>query len=440
MTPCPSDADVHPGQRVHACGGTGCDDGGVTKRGSGFPFRATAVAGGLTAVTAATVSAAWVGVAVYLAKMLLTPDHDRPDNILIRDVSPEGERITLGATADTVVPGRYGLWFAGNSGHLRVGEVLERDEDAGTVVRAVDCVDWGVPAPGPGRWDSYYYATDPGDALGMHCADVHIPSEVGDLPAWHVPAGPPAVDEAGGRGKVTQPGDAPPGNPRWAILVHGRGATRHETVRGVPVLHEMGFDVLIPSYRNAPGAPASADGLYNLGLTEWRDVESSVAYAVEHGAAEVVLFGWSMGGAIVLQMLDQSPLAPLVTRVVLDSPVIDWADVITHQAALRRIPAPLTMLAQTLLGARWSRRLVGVLEPIDVARTSWQYRADELRHPMLLIHSVADDFVPVGPSRELARKRPDLIRYEEWSLARHVKEWNTDPGRWNRAVREFLTR
>ncbi len=45
----------------------------------------------------------------------------------------------------------------------------------------------------------------------------------------------------------------------WAVLVHGRGATREECLRGVPVLHRLGLTTLVPSYRNdrdAPGDPA----------------------------------------------------------------------------------------------------------------------------------------------------------------------------------------
>ena len=91
-----------------------------------------------------------------------------------------------------------------------------------------------------------------------------------------------------------------------------------------------------------------------------------------------------------------------------------------------------------LLGAGWARRLVGVHEPLDVARTDWQHRADELRHHLLLIHSADDEFVPVGPSRELAARRPDLVDYAEWRTARHVKEWNLDPATWERRVADYL--
>jgi pimeloyl-ACP methyl ester carboxylesterase len=191
-------------------------------------------------------------------------------------------------------------------------------------------------------------------------------------------------------------------------------------------------------YRNDIGAPASPDGRYNLGLSEWRDVEAAIVHALANGAEEVVLLGWSMGGAIVLQVLGRSWLAERVTHVVLDAPVIDWADVLRHQASLNNVPGPVGALSRSLIGNRSARRLVGVHEPLDVARTDWVSRAAELAHPTLIIHSEDDEFVPAGPSAALARRRPDLVRYEPWRVARHTKEWNVDPQRWDAVVRDFL--
>jgi pimeloyl-ACP methyl ester carboxylesterase len=90
-----------------------------------------------------------------------------------------------------------------------------------------------------------------------------------------------------------------------------------------------------------------------------------------------------------------------------------------------------------MMGREWGKRLVGVHDLLDVAQTDWVTRADELTHPMLLIHSADDEFVPVGPSRALAERRPDLVEYEEFRVTRHCKEWNVDPQRWERAVRDF---
>jgi fermentation-respiration switch protein FrsA (DUF1100 family) len=91
-----------------------------------------------------------------------------------------------------------------------------------------------------------------------------------------------------------------------------------------------------------------------------------------------------------------------------------------------------------MLGHTVARRIVGVEEPVDLARMDWVTRADELSLPVLLIHSDDDEFVPAGPSRQLAEARPDLVTFVEFDLARHTKEWNVDPDRWEREVARFL--
>ena len=370
------------------------------------------------AVGAALSAAGTVAAATYFARKVLTPDPLRLDDTQILVV--EDDSVTLGLTSESGQPGRYGLWLDGGMGHARVGAVLDVDEESGRVRRVLEGVDAGELRVGPARWNQYYYAGGPKDALGLPSRDVEITAEIGMLAAWEVPAADGAAD-------------------RWAILVHGRGARREECLRAVPVLHDLGFTALIPLYRNDIGAPPSPDGRYSLGLSEWRDLEAALLHAVDAGAEQIVLFGWSMGAAIVLQTLDRSWLSDRVTAVVLDSPVIDWADVLRHHGAKNKIPGPIGSLSRSLIGARWARRLVGVHEPIDVALTNWEHRADELKHPTLLIHSLDDEFVPAGPSISLAAKRPDLVRFEPWRVARHTKEWNVDPERWDAVVRDFLT-
>lgn len=373
---------------------------------------AAAVAGGAVVATGLAGS---LGAAAYVARRALTPDRRRPDDTHLLTV--DDGTVVLGVTPETVVPGRYGLWLDNESGHVRLGDVVDLDERAGRVRRRVLGTDFGHLAPGYGRWNQYYFSGPPDRSLGLRTEYVDVDTELGTMPAWVVPA--PAQSD------------------RWAVLVHGRGARRHECLRAVRPLHDNGINVIIPSYRNDLGARRGPDGRYNLGLSEWRDIEDAGLYAVRRGARELTLAGWSMGGAIVLQTLARSTLADQVARVVLDAPVIDWADVLAHHAELNGVPHAIGELSRALMGRRAARRLVGVHDPLDVAQTNWVARASELRHPVLLIHSVDDEFVPVGPSLELARARPDLVTMEAWDTARHTKEWNTDPQRWERSVAEF---
>ncbi|MDT0214942.1 alpha/beta fold hydrolase [Rothia sp. ARF10] len=379
--------------------------------------RAAVAAAAVGATTTIASAAGSLAAAAYFARRVLTPERQRPDDTEILEV--RDGRVLLSATDETVVPGRYGLWLDGGDGHARIGDITATDAAAGTVEREVHGTDHGELRPGGARFDGYYWAGTPEQALGLRTEPVDFPGELGRMPAWLVPS-------PEGRGT------------RWAVCVHGRGAPRQETLRALPALHAAGLTSLVPTYRNDEDVPAGPDGRYNLGLSEWRDLEAAVEYAVRSGAEEVVLVGWSMGGAIVLQFLDRSPMADVVSRIVLDGPVIDWGDVLDHHARLHRLPKGVGTLSRSMMGRRWGKRFVGVHESVDVARTDWVSRAGELRHPMLVVHSAEDEFVPVGPSRALAQHRPDLVTYEEWQLARHCKEWNTDPQRWERVVGDFV--
>jgi pimeloyl-ACP methyl ester carboxylesterase len=373
-----------------------------------------AVVGGSAVAAGALTS---VGAAAYFARKALTPDRQRPDDTQILAV--DDTSVTLDLTTETVLPGRYGLWLDSSRGHVRLGDVLTLDEERGTVRREVHGVDYGHLAVGFARWNQYYFAGPPDRALGVPTEYVDVHTELGTMPAWII---------------RTEHESS-----RWAVLVHGRGARRDEGLRAVKPLRDNGINVIIPSYRNDLGARSGPDGRYNLGLSEWRDIEDAGLAAVQRGARELVLVGWSMGGAIVLQTLSRSWLADQVTHVVLDAPVIDWGDVLSHHARVHKVPAPIGGLSRALMGRRSARRLVGVHSPVDVAKTNWVDRAEELRHRMLLVHSVDDEFVPVGPSQRLAAARPDLVTMEPWDTARHTKEWNVDPGRWERSLAEFVS-
>ncbi|NHN56931.1 alpha/beta hydrolase [Calidifontibacter sp. DB0510] len=353
-----------------------------------------------------------VGVAAYFARRVVTPEPPADDTTVrsFTDLT-----VTLAADAATTAPGRYGLWATGGSAHVRLGEVMsvERKE----VTRELLGVDFGELSVGPARFNGYFYAGPPAQSLGVQLADVVVDGPLGGMPAWE--------------SRVLD-------SRRWAVLVHGRGAHRAECLRAVEVLDALGINTLTVSYRNDPGCPAAPDGLYNLGLSEWQDVDAAIAYAEAHGAEDVQLFGWSMGGATVLQTADRSPRAALVSRLVLDAPVVDWGNVLAFQAGLNHLPPPIGRVGQKLLSSRrLHRRAVGLGEPLDLARADWVTRADDLTKPVLLIHSRDDDFVPFGPSQDLAHERPDLVRLEAFDLAGHCREWNVDSERWERLVRAF---
>jgi uncharacterized protein len=195
-----------------------------------------------------------------------------------------------------------------------------------------------VPRVGTRAGMSGTYSPDPMAALGLSFSEVAIPTELGPAPAWLIPADPKA-----------EPGLSAG---TWVITVHGSSADRKQSLKFVPVLHRAGLSVLDITYRNDIGAPRSSDGLMHLGESEWRDLDAAVRTALSMGARHLVLYGGSMGGAIVLQFLANSPLADRVSAVLLEAPMLSVPRMIDNLGHVHHMPAPLTWTALKLTNWR----------------------------------------------------------------------------------------
>ncbi|HXF02278.1 MAG TPA: alpha/beta fold hydrolase, partial [Arthrobacter sp.] len=325
--------------------------------------------GAVAGATAGSVLAgATSGLASYFARQVLTPVREHVQDLEILAVVGTGpeQEIILPATLDTTAPGVYSVYFDGGRGVARVGEVTSYSPREGTVQRTVEQVYTGdLAAATRGWWGGAAYP-DPA-AVGLANEEVQIEVDGGTAPAWLVRAESEAST--------------------WAIMVHGRGASRAEGVRAVRAIRELGLTSLLISYRNDGEAPSAPDRRYGLGMTEWRDVEAAIRFALANGAQDVVLVGWSMGGAISLQAADQSLYRSRIRALVLDAPVIDWTDVLAHQARLNRIPDAVGQFSQWLISNKAGRLLTGLAAPLDLKMMNWVARADELRVPTLIVHS-----------------------------------------------------
>ncbi len=365
----------------------------------GSAVAATALAGGV--------------LSVVFARTVVTPPKKREEDLRI--LRHDDHTITLSPSLDSLTPGLYSMWFAQDAGHARIGEIIAFTSKE--VTRQLLGVDRGsLDGAGRARVGGWFFLR-PAD-LGVEWEEVDIETELGPAPAWVIPAAAPSS--------------------RWVIGVHGRAVRREEALRAVPVFREAGYTSLLVSYRNDGDAPASSDHRYSLGDTEWRDVEAAVQFAVSRGAQHIVLMGWSMGGATVLQVVTRSPLARYVSGLVLESPVVDWITALHFQGTAHRLPRPVRLGMMRLVSSRWSRVLTGQEHPIDLRRLDLVTRAEELDLPILLLHSDDDGLIPPTASRALAAARPDIVTFEEFDTARHTRLWNYDPDRWNLAISRWL--
>ena len=384
--------------------------------------------------------AAAVAITLRVTMLVITPPKTKAEEVVVLAVDRAEGTVTLSDHVDAIVPGSYSLYFSGSAGRAKIGDILRHGE--GSVTRRLLAEERGTLRRNiPARVSGWFYSS-PGEFPYEH-EDTVVQTDLGHAAAWLFPARRPDVPGVVKRG-VVQPGAIRPGGIRhgviehWVIQVHGRGVDRTEALRAVPVFHEAGYTSLLISYRNDGVAPASDDGRYALGDTEWRDVDAAMRFALDRGATDIVLMGWSMGGALVLQAATRSAVRSVVRGVILDSPVVDWVTVLNHQAGSMRIPKWVRSAAYTLISRPWGRLFTGQSAAIDLDRLDFVRRAGELTTPILLMHSESDNYVPSSASRELAKLRPDIVTFESFSGAGHTRLWNYDQDRWNGAIGAWL--
>ena len=337
----------------------------------------------------------------YFSSQLLDVRPNRPDYSL-KVLALSRTTITLPRTGSTQRPGVYGLDWPG--GRVRLGSIISMSH--GEVVRRISGGHVGLRPGDSVDFDVAVYGSPA--ALHAPFRVVHIVDPLGPMPAWYIP----------GRSHT------------WAILVHGYKSNRTDPLRVAPALIALGLPVLDISYRNDIGAPSSPDHLYHLGASEWRDLEAGVRYALAHGARELVLYGFSMGGGIVESFLYRSAYAGRVRAVVLDAPALDWSATIDLAARERSLPSFLAAITERVIAWR-----IGLWKLDDINAVA---ESTAMRTPTLVFHGRADQLVPIGPSAALAHARPDLVTFVSVPGAAHTQSWNVGPARYVSRLTAFL--
>ncbi len=149
-------------------------------------------------------------------------------------------------------------------------------------------------------------------------------------------------------------------------------------------------------------------------------------------ADRVLVVAESMGGAILGQFLAQSPLAPRVQAVALDSPAISFGAVIDHLAGQGGKPLP-GVIAAT------ARQILPYKTPLPLAEAEVAASFQTFPGPLFLAHGSADRIVPQGPSQALAdtRSAPTVTL---WTGADHLGSYGEDPAAYSAAFQDFLGR
>ncbi|WP_291426754.1 S9 family peptidase [Deinococcus sp.] len=331
---------------------------------------------------------------------------------------PVGRRrnkLYLPASPETLSKGPLGVVpLLPNRGHLVAGE----RRMVGTVVERPILQERGKLPHGALAWVSTYLYNGTPAQLGAEYEDVTVHTQVGDMPAWHVPPHQHRRDAL-------------------IVVIHGHGGQRAQALRMLPAMLRTGCGSLFVTFRNAFGAPKVGKGYLTLGDTEAEDVLGALHWARENGYRRVILFGFSMGGNIALSVLRPKfqPYPLPVVGVMLDSPALDWRATIRWQAQRFGLPK---LLARQV--GRFTEKAVTRRSGQDFNEVDQLAAAARFSVPMLLWHGTRDRTIPIAQAEAFAAARPDLVDFHRVEGAKHIRTWNISPKDYDEQLERFVAR
>lgn len=197
---------------------------------------------------------------------------------------------------------------------------------------------------------------------------------------------------------------------------------------GTEMSFQMEHNVLLIDQR-AHGR--SEGNTITFGIRERMDLLDWVNYAIERFGSDVniLLYGVSMGGATVLMASDLD-LPKNVCGIVADCPFTKPLDVILYVGQNTPFPnrliKPFILLAARIYGG------------FDLLETDAVRAVKNTKVPILIIHGEDDRYVPYQMSEPAVPANPDMVRRVTFPGAAHGISYLTDPGRYQRIVKEFV--
>jgi uncharacterized protein len=189
------------------------------------------------------------------------------------------------------------------------------------------------------------------------------------------------------------------GSSRAVVLVHGWAGDMSDlhVVETARVYHKAGFNVLMLDMR----AHGGSDGdRVTLGYREVRDVRGALSWLEKQGfdPENVVLHGWSMGGAAVVQAAPGTGVAAVVEEAAYaDLPPLLW----------ERLPEVSGLRAFFTPGIFLMGRLILGIDPWAVRPEEEAGWLSQEGVPFMIIHSPDDGVIPFEHAESFAAAYPE---------------------------------
>ena len=201
---------------------------------------------------------------------------------------------------------------------------------------------------------------------------------------------------------------------RAAVLVHGWGGDKSDehVIETAPIYARAGYGVLLLDLRGNGG---SGGERRTLGYKETRDVQGALAWLDEEGfePGEVVLHGWSMGGATVVRSAPGTGVAAVIEEA-------GYADL--PLLLRRQLPETTGLPSLFSPGVFLAAKLFLGFDPWAVQPSEDAARLREEGVPLFVIHSTDDEVVPFEHAELFESAYPEVRLWKIEGLG-HVEAY-----------------
>lgn len=182
------------------------------------------------------------------------------------------------------------------------------------------------------------------------------------------------------------------------ILLHGYPADKGNILPPMSFLHKD-YNLLLFDFRYL----GESEGRYStIGAKEVRDLLAAIEFLKTKGLQEVGVWGFSMGGAVALMSVKETPE---IKAVVSESSYASLAHMAPELFKIPILRYPLGYLVGI-----WVRVFLG----IDLRDVSPVHAVQNTTTPVLLIHSSTDAVIPFAHARLLQQALESNPRAEFW--------------------------
>ena len=196
----------------------------------------------------------------------------------------------------------------------------------------------------------------------------------------------------------------------WVLYLHGNSATVASRVNVVRYegLRSLGLQVVAPEYRGFGGVAGQPS---EAGVTE--DAREAYRYLRETlgvPASRIIIFGWSLGSAVAVNLAAEVPAAAVV---------------------LEGAPASLVAIGEKRYP--WMPIRLVMRNPFESI-----VRVRNITAPMLFLHSPTDQIIPIEEGRRLFAAAPEPKQFVE-VRGGHIDPADIDSAVYFGSIRAFLT-